>query len=50
MNKAGYIYSRINPEDLKQNVILMGDIIEDTYMANPEKHEHILSVGFLNDM
>ena len=31
-------------------MILMGDIIEDTYMANPEKHDHVLSIGFLNDL
>lgn len=48
MNKRNYIYTHLPKEDLRPNVILMGDIIEDTLMANPARHEVILKVGFLN--
>jgi len=48
MNKKGYIYH--HAKDLRKNVILMGDIIEDSFMASEEMHDTILSVGFLNDL
>ena len=48
MNKKGYIYH--HAKDLRRNVILMGDIIEDSFMASDDMHDTILSIGFLNDM
>jgi len=50
MNKSGYLYERVEAKELRQNVVLIGDIVEDTFMACPTKHTHILKVGFLNDM
>lgn len=49
MNKREYIYKKVDRKALRQNVILMGDIIEDTYMANPDYHHTIFKIGFLND-
>jgi len=33
---------------LRKNVIVMGDLITDAYMAKTQEHETILRVGFLN--
>ena len=33
---------------LKQNVIVMGDIIEDTTMARLSEHKTVLNIGFFN--
>jgi hypothetical protein len=46
MNKQSHYY-KSNPE-LTQNVILMGDVLEDAHMVNPEKHDQVLRVGFCN--
>lgn len=50
MNKNGYIYKQVAEEELRKNVLIMGDIIEDTCMACPSRHQTILKVGFLNDL
>jgi hypothetical protein len=34
---------------LRKNVIVMGDLITDAYMAKNQEHETILRVGFLNN-
>ena len=40
--------ARLYTHNQKQNVLLMGDILEDAKMANDTKHQNILRVGFLN--
>ena len=39
-----------NHQNLRQNLIIMGDICEDAHMADKEKHEQILKVGFFNEI
>ena len=34
--------------DVKKNVILMGDIIEDHHMVDNQRHDNVLRIGFLN--
>ena len=34
--------------DLRKNVIVMGDIVEDSQMVRDANHETVLRVGFLN--
>lgn len=48
MNKHGFIYSRVPKDQLRPNVILMGDIIEDTLMTSEDRHDVTLKIGFLN--
>jgi len=40
------MYKIVN--DHRKNVILMGDILEDSLMACDSRHEIVLRVGFLN--
>ena len=35
---------------MRDNVLLMGDIVEDCYMVDPSRHNQVLSIGYLNDM
>ena len=35
---------------MRENVLVLGDIVEDTDMVDHSQHENILAVGFLNDM
>jgi len=49
VNKQEYIYDHIK-KPLRENVILMGDIIEDSYIAREDNHDTILKIGFLNEV
>ena len=35
---------------LRKNVILMGDIVEDSEMVNDADHDNVIRIGYLNDM
>jgi hypothetical protein len=50
MNKHGFLYDAVPAQNIRKNVILMGDIIADTFMARKSEHDTILKIGFLNDM
>lgn len=45
-NKQSTLYSQMG--DLRKNIILMGDILEDHHMVDTSKHETVLRIGFLN--
>jgi hypothetical protein len=49
MNKQNFIYD-LNPKEFRKNVLMMGDIIEDTKMVRAQNHENVLRIGYLNDM
>jgi hypothetical protein len=60
MNKKAIVYDHYFADDwsrgvlskqrqLRDNVILLGDLIEDAGMVDPEKHDTIVKVGFLNE-
>ena len=58
-NKKDIIYEALETDqsaksgkdsNLRQNLIVMGDICEDAHMADKEKHDHILKVGFFNEI
>jgi hypothetical protein len=34
--------------ELPRNIILMGDIIADSFMSRDSEHDHILKLGFFN--
>ena len=46
-NKQEVIYDH-SGVDLRKNVIVMGDIVEDSQMVRDANHETVLRVGFLN--
>ena len=49
-NKQNVLYEDqyIDSASLKKNVIVMGDIVEDSHMASKSNHDTILAIGFLN--
>ena len=50
-NKREVIYDEFASHQglsLKRNIIVMGDIIEDSFMVREDHHNTILRVGFLN--
>ena len=49
MNKQNFIYN-LNPKENKKNVIMMGDMIEDSNMVRERHHDAILKIGYLNDL
>lgn len=46
-NKREVVYDELDLV-LKRNIIVMGDIIEDSFMVRESHHDTILRVGFLN--
>lgn len=51
MNKKEFMKNRIDNglgSILRQNVLVMGDILEDLEMVDPNNHKEIMSIGFLN--
>jgi len=48
MNKREFIYEHIN--DLRENVMLLGDILEDSQMVDHNRHSKVLKIGFLNNL
>jgi len=50
-NKASFIYELEEIETMmRPNVLVMGDIVEDSRMAQSEKHDTVLKVGFMNNL
>ena len=37
-------------DSIRQNIIVMGDIVEDVKMVDETKHDIVLKIGFLNDI
>jgi phosphoglycolate phosphatase-like HAD superfamily hydrolase len=48
LNKQHFIYKY--GKNLKRNVIVIGDLIEDIQMARESSHNTILKIGFLNSL
>ena len=47
MNKKEHIYHE--GRDIRKNVFVMGDILQDIRMIDESRHENVVKVGFLND-
>jgi len=48
-NKREVIYDELDMV-LRRNIIVMGDIIEDSFMVRESHHDTILRIGFLNKL